>query len=56
MNKPDATRDCITPEGFFKTGDVAIIDNEGYYYIVDRKKELIKYKVKRLAFRLIVKN
>nr|AIZ77406.1 4-coumarate:CoA ligase [Inonotus obliquus] len=44
LNKPDATRDSITPEGFFKTGDVAIVDNEGYYYIVDRKKELIKYK------------
>nr|WBR81425.1 4-coumaroyl-CoA ligase [Sanghuangporus baumii] len=44
LNNPDATRDSITPDGWFKTGDVAVIDKEGYYYIVDRKKELIKYK------------
>ncbi|KAL5527262.1 hypothetical protein ACEPAG_6053 [Sanghuangporus baumii] len=44
LNKPDATRDSITSDGWFKTGDIAVIDKEGYYYIVDRKKELIKYK------------
>ena len=32
-------------EGWFKTGDVAMIDSEHFFYIVDRKKELIKYKV-----------
>lgn len=45
LNKPEETRDSITPDRWFKTGDVAVIDKEGYYYIVDRKKELIKYKV-----------
>ena len=45
LNRPDATSDSITSDGFFKTGDIAIMDNEGFYYIVDRKKELIKYKV-----------
>ncbi|KAF8178582.1 AMP binding protein [Mycena galopus ATCC 62051] len=44
LNNPTATKNSITPDGWFKTGDVAIRDKEGYYYIVDRRKELIKYK------------
>jgi len=44
LNNPKATQDAITPDGWFKTGDIAIRDSEGYYYIVDRRKELIKYK------------
>lgn len=44
LNNPQATKDCITAEGWFKTGDVATVDSEGYMYITDRKKELIKYK------------
>ncbi|KAG5342590.1 hypothetical protein C0989_012094 [Termitomyces sp. Mn162] len=44
LNNVVATKDSITPDGWFKTGDIAIRDPEGYYYIVDRKKELIKYK------------
>ncbi|KAJ7106027.1 AMP binding protein [Mycena crocata] len=44
LNNPAATENAITPDGFFKTGDVAIRDRDGYYYIVDRRKELIKYK------------
>lgn len=44
LNKPAATRSSITDDGWFKTGDIAIRDEEGYYSIVDRKKELIKYK------------
>ncbi|TFY82241.1 hypothetical protein EWM64_g1771, partial [Hericium alpestre] len=39
-----ATRNSITPDGWFKTGDIAVRDEEGFWYIVDRKKELIKYK------------
>lgn len=31
-------------DGWFKTGDVAVRDHNGNYWIVDRKKELIKYK------------
>ncbi|KAF9457491.1 AMP binding protein [Collybia nuda] len=44
LNNATATKDSITADGWFKTGDIAIRDKEGYYYIVDRRKELIKYK------------
>lgn len=44
LNRPDATKDAITHDKWFKTGDVAVRDKEGHYYIVDRRKELIKYK------------
>ncbi|PPQ66308.1 hypothetical protein CVT24_007305 [Panaeolus cyanescens] len=46
LNNVAATTDSITPDKWFKTGDIAIRDKEGFYYIVDRRKELIKYKVR----------
>ena len=46
LNNPEATKNAITPDGWFKTGDIAVRDAEGYYKIVDRRKELIKYKVR----------
>jgi acyl-CoA synthetase (AMP-forming)/AMP-acid ligase II len=36
------TKEVMTADGWFKTGDVAILDEEGLYYIVGRKKEMIK--------------
>ncbi|UZJ57492.1 hypothetical protein CBS101457_006812 [Exobasidium rhododendri] len=48
LNNEAATKDCITEDGWFKTGDVAILKN-GFFYIVDRKKELIKYKGYQVA-------
>jgi long-chain acyl-CoA synthetase len=39
-DKPDATEDAIK-EGWFHTGDMAKVDEDGYFFIVDRKKELI---------------
>ena len=42
-NAPDATAEMIK-EGWLHTGDIARVDDDGYFYIVDRKKELIKYK------------
>ncbi|TFK74033.1 AMP binding protein [Pluteus cervinus] len=44
LNNPTATVDAITKDGWFRTGDIATRDVEGFYYIVDRRKELIKYK------------
>ncbi len=44
LNNEAATRHTITEDGWFKTGDVAIRDKEGHFFIVDRVKELIKYK------------
>lgn len=44
LNNPNSTANAITKDGWFKSGDVGVRDDEGYYYIVDRKKELIKYK------------
>src|SRR3954454_13240376 len=40
-NKPDATKESITEDGWFHTGDMAKVDDDGYFFIVDRKKELI---------------
>lgn len=37
-NKPEATRDTITPDGWLKTGDVCYVDEEKHFFIVDRKK------------------
>ncbi|KAG6813535.1 hypothetical protein H0H92_010240 [Tricholoma furcatifolium] len=42
LNNKAATTDSITPDGWFKTGDIGVRDPEGYFYIVDRRKELIK--------------
>ncbi|KIL68813.1 hypothetical protein M378DRAFT_70443 [Amanita muscaria Koide BX008] len=44
LNNKAATEDSITSDEWFKTGDIATRDDEGFYYIVDRRKELIKYK------------
>src|SRR5471032_3209062 len=39
--RPDETAKSMTPDGFFKTGDVGIMDERGYTRIVDRKKDMI---------------
>lgn len=38
--RPEATRESFTSAGWFRTGDVAYRDDEGYFYIVDRRKDM----------------
>ncbi|QSZ35238.1 hypothetical protein DSL72_008107 [Monilinia vaccinii-corymbosi] len=44
LRNPEGTKNALTDDGFFKTGDVGYQDEEGNFYITDRVKELIKYK------------
>ena len=39
--RPDETAKVMTPDGFFKTGDVGVVDAKGFFKIVDRKKDMI---------------
>jgi acyl-CoA synthetase (AMP-forming)/AMP-acid ligase II len=49
LNRPDATAGAIDAEGWFHTGDVGYADSDGYFYVVDRVKELIKYNAYQVA-------
>ena len=49
FNKPEATASCLSEDGWFRTGDVAVVDEQGWFSIVDRVKELIKYKGLQVA-------
>ncbi|PJD95691.1 MAG: long-chain-fatty-acid--CoA ligase [Legionella sp.] len=40
-NRPDETQLVFTPDGYLKTGDIARMDEEGFIYLVDRKKDMI---------------
>ncbi|KAI9038779.1 acyl--CoA ligase [Aspergillus affinis] len=46
---PEATRETKTPDGWLKTGDIAFVNDEGKFHVVDRKKELIKVKGNQVA-------
>ena len=44
LNNEQATNDTVDSDGYLHTGDIATVTDEGVFYIVDRVKELIKYK------------
>ncbi|WP_238997470.1 AMP-binding protein, partial [Mycolicibacterium sp. CBMA 361] len=41
LNRPDATAEAITPEGWFRTGDIGRVDADGYIFVEDRLKDMI---------------
>ncbi|MCE9621151.1 MAG: AMP-binding protein [Actinomycetia bacterium] len=41
LNEPEATARVLTADGWLRTGDIAIVDDDGYLYLVDRAKDLI---------------
>ncbi len=49
LNNPAATADMLDGEGWLRTGDIGYFDEGGYFFIVDRLKELIKYKGYQVA-------
>src|SRR5581483_483334 len=49
FERPDASRDTLTPDGWLRTGDVAYVDEGGNFFIVDRVKELIKHNAYQIA-------
>ncbi|RLN91002.1 hypothetical protein BBJ28_00009776 [Nothophytophthora sp. Chile5] len=48
-NNPEENKEAFTEDGFLRTGDIGYIDEDGYIFIVDRVKEMIKYKGHQVA-------
>lgn len=44
LNNPEATAEAVDSEGWLHTGDVGYYDDNGFFYVTDRIKELIKVK------------
>ena len=49
LNHPEVTAESIDADGWYRSGDIGYADEEGYFFIVDRVKELIKYKGMQVA-------
>ena len=49
FNRPEATDLTITTDGWLRTGDLGFADEDGFFTIVDRLKEMIKYKGHQVA-------
>ena len=47
--RPEETAECLSEDGWLRTGDVGWLDEDGYLYVVERKKEMIKYKGYQVA-------
>lgn len=49
LARPEETAESIDAEGWYRTGDIGYVDDDGYFFAVDRLKELIKYKGMQVA-------
>ena len=49
LNQPEETAECIDLDSWYHTGDVGYVDDDGHFFIVDRVKELIKYKAMQVS-------
>jgi acyl-CoA synthetase (AMP-forming)/AMP-acid ligase II len=47
--RPQETSECLSEDGWLLTGDIGWLDQDGYLFILDRKKEMIKYKGYQVA-------
>lgn len=53
LGNPEASSKSFDKDGFFCTGDLAYYDEDGYVFIVDRLKEIIKYKGYQVPYKLL---
>jgi acyl-CoA synthetase (AMP-forming)/AMP-acid ligase II len=49
LHQPRATADTVDADGWLHSGDIGYADEDGYFFVVDRVKELIKYKGYQVA-------
>jgi acyl-CoA synthetase (AMP-forming)/AMP-acid ligase II len=49
LNRAQETAQMLDADGWLRTGDIGHVDDDGYFYVVDRVKELIKYKGLQVA-------
>lgn len=47
--RPEASAEALTEDGWLRTGDICRLDEDGYVIVLDRKKEMIKYKAYQVA-------